>query len=218
MMVAEHYESTKANELYTSKCLILCYVNSIQIERREWQEEQFGDYYSSSPDVRYILQYFLYFQNILFTSLVYRHAHGTSFKKGQRGKGKCKSPSFPIFHSLGSLPLGEIIVPRFLGILSLCIGVCICVYRWLPTYDVSAYNFFSLWWCKSDLHSVETVLQIWVFDLFPGNCSSHSATWSWGETTNTLTIILSPRAIVFHFQYSIKQITFNWSVIFNMLL
>ena len=140
---------------------------------------------------------------------MYRHAHGTSFKKGQRGKGKCKSPSFPIFHSLGSLPLEESIVPRFLGILSLCIDGCICVYRWLPTYDVSTYSFFSLWWCKSDLHSVETVLWIWVFDLFPGTCSSHSATWSWGETTNTLTIILSPRAIVFHFQYSIKQITFN---------
>lgn len=40
-------------------------------------------------------------------------------------------------------------------------------YRWSSTYDSSA-----LQWCQSDTHSVETILQILKFDLFPCICDN----------------------------------------------
>lgn len=41
------------------------------------------------------------------------------------------------------------------------------MYRWSPTYNGSTYNFFTLWWCRSYTHSVETMLWILNFELFP---------------------------------------------------
>lgn len=47
--------------------------------------------------------------------------------------------------------------------------------EWYPTYDGSTYDFLTLWWCKSDMHSVEAVLQIlifsWASDLKYDTCS-----------------------------------------------
>ena len=33
------------------------------------------------------------------------------------------------------------------------------VYIWSPTYNGYTYEFFTLLWCKSNMHSVETVLE-----------------------------------------------------------
>jgi hypothetical protein len=32
--------------------------------------------------------------------------------------------------------------------------------RWSPTHDGLTYDFSALWWCKSDMHLAETILQI----------------------------------------------------------
>lgn len=42
-------------------------------------------------------------------------------------------------------------------------------YRGFPTYNSSAYNILTLQWCKSAMHSVELVLQMWNFYLFLGS-------------------------------------------------
>lgn len=94
----------------------------------------------------------------------------------------------------------------------------------LPLTDGLTQGFLTLWWYKSDTHSVETTLRILNFDLFLGEwhaASSHdehhlslmmlggepqllvSPAMS-GEAANTLTTILDlDKHSVFHFRYSI---------------
>lgn len=36
--------------------------------------------------------------------------------------------------------------------------------RQYPTYEDLTYSFSTLWWCKSSMHSAETILQILNFD------------------------------------------------------
>jgi hypothetical protein len=42
-------------------------------------------------------------------------------------------------------------------------------YRWSLTYNGSTYDISNIWWYKSNMHSVEAILQILNFDLFPSS-------------------------------------------------
>lgn len=47
-------------------------------------------------------------------------------------------------------------------------GLSLELLPWSPTYDGSAYDLLTLQWCKNIILSVETIVQILNFDLFPG--------------------------------------------------
>ena len=86
-------------------------------------------------------------------------------------------------------------------------------------YDGSTYGFSTLRWCKSNAHSVETILWILNFDLpWASNMRYDPPSWYWAATAsqaplshavtrvnNKLKTILYPYSrSVFHFQYSIQ--------------
>ena len=49
------------------------------------------------------------------------------------------------------------------------------IYRWSPTYNGLTFNFLTLQWCEGNRHSLETILWIFNFDLFPDQ-------WHWPVT------------------------------------
>ena len=92
-------------------------------------------------------------------------------------------------------------------------------YRWSLNYSLT-YNFFNFAMCKSDVYSLEAVLQILNVDLFPGwwyvvlsslamlgSGSSQTAMQSQGWTTDTLTTVCTETTIVF----------FTFSTLFSQL-
>ena len=82
-------------------------------------------------------------------------------------------------------------------------------YRWSLNYSLT-YNFFNFAMCKSDMYSLEAVLQILNVDLFPGwwyvvlsslamlgSGSSQRAMQSRGWTTDTLTLSVPRQPLYF---------------------